>query len=98
MKKVLFFVFLTFTLVLSHQDVNKRGSAGSKEKLQVTPQNTNQALNNLMTAGKPIIDTDGSGIVSPYCNSGDVAPRCKLIKMGVTFAISNTRPVMLPAR
>ena len=85
MKKVLCFVFLTFTLVLSHQDVNKRGGAGSKEKLQVTPQNTNQALANLMTAGKPIIDTDGSGIVSPYCNSVDMAPRCKLDKDGGYF-------------
>ena len=85
MKKVLCFVFLTFTLVLSHLDVNKRGGAGSKEKLQVTPQNTNQALANLMTAGKPIIDTDGSGIVSPYCNNVDMKPLCKLDKDGGYF-------------
>ena len=72
--KVSCLVFLTFTLVLSHQHVNKRGGAGSKEKLQVTPQNTNQALANLMTAGKPIIDTDGSGIVSDACDKKDMIP------------------------
>ena len=85
MKKILCIVFLTFTLVLSHQDVTKRGGAGSKEKLQVTPQSTNQALANLMTAGKPIIDTDGSRIVSPYCNNVDMKPRCKLDTDGGFF-------------
>ena len=71
-------VFLTFTLVLSHQDVNKRGGKPSKEKLQVTPKNTNDALANLMTAGKPIIDTDGSGIVSMACDMEDMTPHCTL--------------------
>ena len=82
MMKVSCMVFLTFTLVLSHHVVNKRGGAGSKEKLQVTPKSTNDALANLMTAGQPIIDTDGSGIVSMACDMEDMTPHCTLIYGG----------------
>ena len=68
MMKVSCFVFLTFTLVLSYQDVSKRGGLGSKRGLQkVTRKSTNQALTNLMTAGKPIIFS-GPQIVSGYCS------------------------------
>ena len=78
MMKVSCLVFITFTLVLSHQDVSKRGGVGSKRGLQqVTIESTNQALANLMTAGQPIIGTDKSRIVSPHCVTLDMAPRCK---------------------
>ncbi|CAH3176980.1 unnamed protein product [Porites lobata] len=76
MMKVSCLVFLTFTLVLCHQVVNKRGNLAFKGKLQVTPESTNQALANLMTAGKPISDTDGSGIVSMACDMEDMTPHC----------------------
>jgi len=78
MMKASCLVFLTFTLVLSHQDVNKRGGKPSKGKLQVTPKSTNDALANLMTAGQPIIDTDRSGIVSLACNIQDMKPHFTL--------------------
>ena len=68
MMKVSCFVFLTFTLVLSYQDVSKRGGLGSKRGLQkVTRKSTNKALTNLMTAGKPII-FPGKEIASVYCS------------------------------
>ena len=56
------FVFLvTFTLVLSHQNVNKRGGVGFKRALQeVTIKSTNQALAYLMEAGKPILSDEMS--------------------------------------
>ena len=76
MMKLSCLVFLTFTLVLSHQIVNKRGNLALKGKPQVTPQSTNQALANLMTAGQPIIDTDRSGIVSTACDIKDMKPHC----------------------
>ena len=85
MMKVSCLVFLTFTLVVSHQDVSKRSGVGSKEKLQVTPQSTNQALAKLMTAGNPIIDTDELGIVSAYCVNMDMKPRCKFDTDGGYF-------------
>ena len=65
-------VFLTFTLVLSHQDVSKRGGIGSKRGLQeVTPKSTNQALTNLMTAGK---DIPSGVMVSHSCEWREVRP------------------------
>ena len=89
MMKVSCLVFLTFTLVLSHQDLSERGGVGSKGGLQeVTIKSTNQALDNLMTADQPItgsIDTYQSRIVSSYCNTVDMAPRCKLDTDGGYF-------------
>ena len=58
--------------------MNKRGNLALKGKPQVTPQSTNQALANLMTAGQPIIDTDRSGIVSTACDIKDMKPHCTL--------------------
>ena len=72
MMKVSCMVFLTFTLVLSHQDVSKRGGVGSKRGLQeVTPKSTNQALTNLMTAGK---DIPSGVIVSHSCEWREMRP------------------------
>lgn len=92
MMKVLCFVFLTFTLVLSHQDVNKRVGVGSKrmyKSVEVTPESTRQALTNLMTAGRPIdiIDTDGlNRIASAYCRTMDmIMPHCKSQHDGSIF-------------
>ena len=57
MKNVLCFVFLlTFALVLSHRDAQKRGGLLSRprERPEVTVQSTKNALANLVNAGVPI--------------------------------------------
>ena len=71
--KVSCLVFITFTLVLSHQDVSKSGGVGSKRGLQeVTIKSTNQALAYLMEKGKPIISDEMS-----YFDCGeDMLERC----------------------
>ena len=73
MMKVSCLVFITFTLVLSHQDVSKRGGVGSKRGLQeVTIKSTNQALAYLIKAGKPILSDEMS-----YFHCGkDMIERC----------------------
>ena len=58
MKNVLFFVFLlTFELVLSHQDVQKRVSSLFGPKPQVTLQSTAKALENLEEVGVRTFET-----------------------------------------
>lgn len=54
MKKVLYFVFLTFTLVQGHQVVHKRGSIFSKGTKSPNSIITDTALSNLMTKTMPI--------------------------------------------
>ena len=72
MMKVSCLVFLTFTLVLSHQDVIKRGGVGSKRGLQeVTIKSTKQALAYLMKAGKAI---PSGVIVSHSCEWLEMRP------------------------
>ena len=58
MKNVLCFVFLlTFALVLSHQDAQKRGGWFSRSFAPVTSQSTIEALTKLVEVGAPILET-----------------------------------------
>ena len=86
MKIVLCFVFLGFALVLSHQDVQKRGGLLSTCKGAGTGANNN-ALRNLMEDGKPIPNKLS---VSHKCKA-DMAKTKTVIRNRVDNAITGVR-------
>lgn len=80
MRRVLYLVFLTFTLVQGHQVVHKRGGTPSKEKKVPKSISTDIALSNLMTETVPILGyeglTYGFTLISPACGY-DMIQQCK---------------------
>lgn len=80
MKQVLYFVFLTLTLVQGHQVVHRRGSTHSntKEVPKVTESSTDTALLNLMLKTVPIPFNDKHlfRLISHACKS-DMSQQCK---------------------
>lgn len=78
MRRVLYLVFLTFTVVQGHQVVHKRGNTFSKEKKVPKSISTDAALSNLMTKTVPIPANKDYGftLISPSC-AYDMIQQCK---------------------
>ena len=92
MNTVLCFVFLAFALVLSHQDVQKRGGSASRPQAQECEttecSTTRAALDNLKNAGAPI-SMEALEVTDP-CRNIMIAGRLNVGNTGIRYDFQET--------